>query len=91
MGNLSEIDERIKALSLERQQRKRDALRIYRPRSKKIETFHNSSASEKILRGGAGSGSLVLGLPNSHLPQRAFLLLGWTARSFRISTLRHPF
>ena len=56
MGTINEIDERIKALSVERQQRKRDALRIYRPRSQKIERFHLSEASEKVLRGGAGSG-----------------------------------
>ena len=61
MGSLTEIDERIKALSVERQQRKRDALRIYRPRSKKIERFHLSEASEKILRGGAGSGKSCAG------------------------------
>ena len=51
MGTISEIDERIRALSVERQQRRRDAIRVYRPRSKKIERFHLSEASEKILRG----------------------------------------
>ena len=61
MGTISEIDERIRALSVERQQRRRDAIRVYRPRSKKIERFHLSEASEKILRGGAGSGKSCAG------------------------------
>ena len=61
MATVNDIDERIKALSAERAQRKRDAIRIYRPRSKKIEAFHNSRASEKILRGGAGSGKSCAG------------------------------
>lgn len=61
MSTTNDINERIKALSLERAQRKRDAIRIYRPRSKKIETFHRSIASEKVLRGGAGSGKSCAG------------------------------
>jgi len=61
MAQIGDIDERIKALSLERAQRKRDALRIYRPRSPRIEKFHRSEASEKILRGGAGSGKSCAG------------------------------
>ena len=61
MATLTEIDDRIKALSVEMQQRRRDALRIYRPRSEKIESFHRSTASEKILRGGAGSGKSCAG------------------------------
>ena len=61
MATTADINERIKALSLERAQRKRDALRIYRPRSQKIERFHRSVASEKILRGGAGSGKSCAG------------------------------
>jgi len=61
MAQLGDIDERIKALSVERAQRKKDALRIYRPRSDKIEAFHQSLASEKILRGGAGSGKSCAG------------------------------
>ncbi len=61
MAKITDIDERIKALSVERAARKRDALRIYRPRSPKIEQFHLSLASEKILRGGAGSGKSCAG------------------------------
>lgn len=61
MATISEIDERIKTLSAEMQSRRRDALRIYRPRSKKIQEFHTSEASEKILRGGAGSGKSCAG------------------------------
>ena len=61
MATVNDINERIKALSAERAQRKRDAIRIYRPRSKKIEAFHNSRASEKVLRGGAGSGKSCAG------------------------------
>ena len=61
MATVGDIDERIKALSVERAQRKKDALRIYRPRSKKIENFHCSTASEKVLRGGAGSGKSCAG------------------------------
>lgn len=61
MASLTDIDERIRVLSTEMQARRRDALRIYRPRSKKIEAFHCSTASEKILRGGAGSGKSCAG------------------------------
>ena len=61
MARLADIDERIRVLSTEMQARRRDALRIYRPRSKKIESFHLSEASEKILRGGAGSGKSCAG------------------------------
>ena len=61
MSISNDMNERIRALSLERAQRKRDAIRIYRPRSKKIEAFHNSTASEKVLRGGAGSGKSCAG------------------------------
>ena len=61
MATLPEIDERIKSLSTEMQSRRRDALRIYRPRSPVIESFHTSLASEKVLRGGAGSGKSCAG------------------------------
>ena len=61
MATLNDIDERIKVLSLETAQRKKDAIRIYRPRSRKIEGFHTSAASEKVLRGGAGSGKSCAG------------------------------
>ena len=61
MATIPEIDERIKSLSAEMQSRRRDALRIYRPRSPIIEKFRTSDASEKILRGGAGSGKSCAG------------------------------
>jgi len=61
MAVITDIDERIKALSSERALRRRDAIRVYRPRSRKIEAFHLSRASEKILRGGAGSGKSCAG------------------------------
>ena len=76
MATLGDIDERIKALSVERAQRKRDAIRIYRPRSKKIEMFHLSSASEKILRGGAGSGKSCAGFAELASAATGIPLLG---------------
>ena len=76
MPSLSEIDERIKVLSSEMQSRRRDALRIYRPRSPKIQEFHCSEASEKILRGGAGSGKSCAGFAELASPATGIPLFG---------------
>ena len=90
MGTISEIDERIRALSAERQQRRRDAIRVYRPRSKKIERFHLSEASEKILRGGAGSGKSCAGFAELASAATGMPLIGMDGKDMPFKYIKPP-
>ena len=55
---VSTIDSRLKDVVSEKQRRDTEALRIYRPYGGQIK-FHQSGASEKIIRGGKRSGKTV--------------------------------
>lgn len=90
MAIVSEIDGRIKALSAERQQRRRDALRIYRPRSEKIQRFHESQASEKVLRGGAGSGKSCAGFAELASAATGIPLLGIDGKEMSFNYPKAP-
>ena len=55
---VSAIDSRLKDVVSEKQRRDTEALRIYRPYGGQID-FHQSGASEKVIRGGKRSGKTV--------------------------------
>ena len=56
-----EADGLIVSMVQELEQRETDALRLYRPRNEEIDGFHRSSAAERIVRGGKGSGKSCAG------------------------------